>query len=101
MSLNQAFLGFAQVGIVTTNVDAENQCLINHKCVYGALNRHFCQADVTTSAFLSAVVCMSCFAYSNLFFCRAMGHFVKFLFSWVGFASSFKNFGLCGCLCGF
>jgi hypothetical protein len=23
------------------------------------------------------------------------------ILSWVGFASSFKNFGLCGCLCGF
>jgi hypothetical protein len=31
---------------VTTNVDAENQTLINHKCVCGALNRHFCQTRV-------------------------------------------------------
>ena len=34
------------MAIFTTNVDAENQCLINHKCVCGALNRHFCQAAV-------------------------------------------------------
>ena len=27
----------------TTNVDAENQTLIHHKCVCGVLNRHFCQ----------------------------------------------------------
>jgi hypothetical protein len=33
----------AKVAIFTTNVDAENQTLINHKCVCGALNRHFCQ----------------------------------------------------------
>ena len=30
----------------------------------------------------------------SLSFCRAVGHFLKFLFSWVGFASSFKSFGL-------
>ncbi len=34
--------GLAKVAILTTNVDAENQCLINQKCVFGALNRHFC-----------------------------------------------------------
>jgi len=34
------------VAIFTTNVDAENQTLINHKCVCGALNRHFCQTRV-------------------------------------------------------
>ena len=33
-------------GDFTTNVDAENQTLINHKCVCGALNRHFCQTAV-------------------------------------------------------
>jgi hypothetical protein len=38
--------GLAKVAIFTTNVDAENQTLINHKCVCGALNRHFCQARV-------------------------------------------------------
>ena len=27
-------------------VDAKNQSLINHKCVCGALNRHFCQTAV-------------------------------------------------------
>jgi hypothetical protein len=29
-------------------VDAENQTLINHKCVCGALNRPFCQTRVTS-----------------------------------------------------
>jgi hypothetical protein len=38
--------GLAKVAIFTTNVDAENQTLINHKCVCGALNRHFCQTPV-------------------------------------------------------
>jgi hypothetical protein len=38
--------GLAKVAIFSTNVDAENQCLINHKCVCGALNRHFCQTAV-------------------------------------------------------
>ena len=40
------FSGLVEVAIFTTNVDAENQCLINHKCVCGALNRHFCQTRV-------------------------------------------------------
>jgi hypothetical protein len=38
--------GLGEGGDFTTNVDAENQILINHKCVCGALNRHFCQARV-------------------------------------------------------
>ncbi len=43
--------GLAKVAIFTTNVDAENQTLINHKCVCGALNRHFCQTRVMPSLF--------------------------------------------------
>jgi len=43
------------VAIFTTNVDAENQTLINHKCVCGALNRHFCQTRVTS---WRSVVCV-------------------------------------------
>jgi len=43
--------GLAKVAIFTTNVDAENQTLINHKCVCGALNLHFCQTRVMQSAF--------------------------------------------------
>jgi hypothetical protein len=42
--------GLAKVAIFTTNVDAENQTLINHKCVCGALNRHFCQTRVMAGA---------------------------------------------------
>ena len=45
------FSGLAKVAIFTTNVDAENQTLINHKCVCGVLNRHFCQTRVMRSAF--------------------------------------------------
>jgi len=37
---------YKKVAIFTTNVDAENQTLINHKTVCGALNRHFCQTAV-------------------------------------------------------
>ena len=50
------FSGLAKVAIFTTNVDAENQTLINHKCVCGALNRHFCQTRVSGSCFLSCRV---------------------------------------------
>ncbi len=35
------FCSYKKLAIFTTNVDAENQCLINHKCVCGALNRQF------------------------------------------------------------
>jgi hypothetical protein len=35
-------------------IDAENQTLINHKCVCGALSRHFCQTLV--SGFFSVVI---------------------------------------------
>jgi hypothetical protein len=41
----------AKVAIFTTNVDAENQTLNYHKCVCGALNRHFCQTRVMPSFF--------------------------------------------------
>ena len=41
--------GYPKVAIFTTNVHAENQTLINHKCVCGVLNRHFCQTRVTSS----------------------------------------------------
>jgi len=39
---------YKKLAIFTTNVDAENQCLINHKCVCGVLNRQF---------FVGAVMC--------------------------------------------
>jgi len=45
------FSGLAKVAIFTTNVDAENQTLINHKCVCVALNRHFCQTRVMGSSY--------------------------------------------------
>jgi hypothetical protein len=48
--------GFAMVAIFTTNVDAENQTLINHKTVCGALNRHFCQTAVSCSAIFYELV---------------------------------------------
>jgi hypothetical protein len=48
--------GLAKVAIFTTNVDAENKCLINHKCVCGVRNRHFCQTAVSGWASLFSVV---------------------------------------------
>ena len=45
--------GLAKVAIFTTNVYAENQCLISHKTVCGALKCHFCQTAVSGSLFLS------------------------------------------------
>ncbi|MCG9880128.1 MAG: hypothetical protein MH472_05965 [Bacteroidia bacterium] len=75
--------GLAKVAIFTTNVDAENQTLINHKCVCGALNRHFCQTRVSTSPFFSVVV--------------VHYHFVSVLMRWLGgsFAKFSFGVGLC------
>ena len=53
------FPGLAKVAIFTTNVDAENQTLINHKCVCGALNRHFCQTCVMVFVLLLSSVVLS------------------------------------------
>ena len=78
------FSGLAKVAIFTTNVDAENQCLINHKCVCGALNRHFCQTRVigwrsclswVTTIFMSSV-CVIC----RVLFCLACVSGVLFFF---------------------
>ena len=49
LHLQLTFSGLAKVAIFTTNVDAENQTLISHKCVCGALNRHFYQTRVSSS----------------------------------------------------
>jgi len=51
LALPTTFSGLAKVAIFTTNVDAENRCLNNHKCVCGELNRHFCQTRVIGSCF--------------------------------------------------
>ena len=48
LRLHLTFRGLARVAIFTTDIDAENQCLINHKCVREALNRQFCQTAVCT-----------------------------------------------------
>ncbi|KAM3091639.1 hypothetical protein ACKFKF_32805 [Phormidesmis sp. 146-12] len=50
-ALQVTVLGLAKVAIFTTNVDAENQTLICHKYVCGALSRHFCQTRVSGSLF--------------------------------------------------
>ena len=56
--------GLAKVAIFTTNVDAENQCLINHKTVCGALNRHFCQTAVTSWCFFGCGLSVHCLQLS-------------------------------------
>jgi len=53
----ERFCGLAKVAIFTTNVDAENQILTNHKCVCGALDRQF---------FVGAVMCGSSFTRPSL-----------------------------------
>ncbi len=63
IALGITFCRFAMGGLFTTNVDAENQTLINHKCVCGALNRHFCQTRVIgCPSFVSPIVCEICIA---------------------------------------
>ena len=58
--------GLAKVAIFTTNVDAENRTLINHKCVCGALNRHFCQTRVVRSVIYLSNSSIGLFAFELL-----------------------------------
>lgn len=103
MGLQPTFSGLAKVANFTTNVDAENQTLINQKCVCGALNRHFCQTRVIASGICPlclqtiVVVELSCHLVSAVgcffYFFRSVGNLLKTIFLWVGFTSSIKNFG--------
>ena len=72
LRLHTTVSGLAKVAIFTTNVDAENQTLINHKCVCGALNRHFCQTRVRRMCFchsvtLALLICRNCQRFSKVF----------------------------------
>ena len=61
LCLPLTFSGLAKVAILTTNVDAEHQFLINHKCVCGALNPLLRQTAVMRSPFLArACSCVHC-----------------------------------------
>ena len=53
------FSGLAKVAIFTTNVDAENQTLIKHKCVCGALNRQFLVGAVMPSVYSHSISILS------------------------------------------
>ncbi|MFN7912595.1 MAG: hypothetical protein ACK5QC_12285 [Bacteroidota bacterium] len=39
-------------GVYSTNVFAENQCLVNNSCFFRAINRHFCQNVLGGSSLL-------------------------------------------------
>jgi len=43
------FCSYKKLAFFTTNVEAENQTLINHKCVCGALNRQILVGAVIAS----------------------------------------------------
>jgi hypothetical protein len=106
----------AKVAIFTTNVDAENQTLINHKTVCGALSRHFCQTRVISwpSVFrgCEVLVCLVfrchcrvvfwsvCVACALLVLKILEGEILKNNFSLGGKGgSSIAIFGLCVALC--
>jgi len=80
LGLRTTVSGLAKVAIFTTNVDAENQTLINHKCVCGALNRHFCQTRV--------IGCPSV-GFACLFVLGCV------LVRWLGSSFAFFSVGLC------
>jgi hypothetical protein len=75
--------GMAKVAIFTTNVDAENKTLTNHKCVRGTLNRHFCQAVLAVvvllgqSAVVSSLHCPRALACSSFHFFARLCSFGK------------------------
>jgi hypothetical protein len=109
---NITFRSYKKLAIFTTNVHAEYKTFGYHKCVSGALNRQFFVGAVRCwRSWLSVckplsllscrvIECRLCVAYF-LFFLKRWQFFLIQFFFLVGFASSFKNFGLCGCLCGF
>ena len=66
LGLLLTFWRLAKVAIFTTNVAAENQTLINHKCVCGVLNRHFCQTPVMCSIIHSSILSVVLFYYYKL-----------------------------------
>jgi hypothetical protein len=47
---------YKKLAIFTTNVDAENKCLINHKTVCGALNRQFLVGAVLVAQLYISIV---------------------------------------------
>ncbi len=82
-SVTRAFVmvsRLSNVAIFITNVDSENHTFINHKCVWGALKRHFYQTRAITIASLSAVICHSIcyFSFNCLLSCA--GAFLKISF---------------------
>jgi hypothetical protein len=77
----QLICGLAKVAIFTTNVDAENQTLINHKCVCGVLNRHFCQ---------TAVRCWRSVCRCSVVHCLLVS-----LVRWLGSSFAFFSVDLC------
>ena len=108
LPLNITFSGLAKVAIFTTNVDAENQTLINHKCVCGALSRHFCQTRVIASGScppsLKTIVsieflchCRAGCALRFLFF-KALEKKNEILF-WVGEVEALLQFLVCALAC--
>ena len=85
LRLHLTFSGLAKVAIFTTNVDAENQTLINHKCVCGALNRHFCQTRVTSCPSFCPKLCSSKFA---LYCCIVWVRWLALSFAFFGLVSA-------------
>jgi len=65
LNLHITFSGLAKVAIFTTNVYAENQTLINHKYVCGALNRYFCQTRVISCPSVCPKLCPPKFALNS------------------------------------
>ena len=53
------FCGFAKLAVFTTNVEAENRCLIKHKCMCVALNHQFVEGAVLQAGVLPVVALLS------------------------------------------
>jgi hypothetical protein len=65
--------GLGEGGGFHHDVDAEHQTLINHKCVCGALNRHFCQLKIS-----EAKPVLSAALFSVLYFVKCLFVVIKF-----------------------
>jgi hypothetical protein len=71
IALGTTFCGLAKVAIFITNVNVENQTLINHKCVCGVLNPYFCQTPVLVAQL----------KYREIFFLRKSMRIIIFMYA--------------------
>ena len=101
-----SFWRFAKLAIFTIpiaiEIDAKNQTLFNYKCVYGALNRHFCQTPVTSWCSLCRCSSVHCLLLSWYVVLVALLDFFVLVCAFAKkYKCATKRVGLSRCHCAF